>query len=80
MRALVIGPVCIAAEVMGVTMVLMSSSSSRQTKHKIHANIFPWLERHWKGHIETMGLSFRLSFVTCRASVGEAVDQTAGVV
>ena len=53
---------------------ILSILSSRQTKYKIHANIFPWLVRNWKRHIETMGLSFRLSFATCRASVGEAID------
>ena len=51
-------------------------SRSRQTKHKIHANIFPWLIRNCKRHIQSMRLSFRLSFATCRASVGEAVDVT----
>ena len=30
--------------------------------------------RNKKGHIKTMGLSFRLSFATCRASVGVARD------
>ena len=28
--------------------------------------------RNRKRHVKTMGLSFRLSFATCRASVGEA--------
>ena len=53
---------------------ILSISSSRQSKYKIHANIFPWLIWNWDRHIKAMGLSFRLSFVTCRASVGEAVD------
>mgnify|MGYP005836295149 CR=1 FL=1 len=29
---------------------ILSISSSRKTKNKIHANIFPWLELYWKGH------------------------------
>ena len=53
---------------------IFAISSSRQTKYKFHTNIFPWLVRNWKRHIEAMRLSFRLSFATCRASVGEAVD------
>ena len=55
---------------------ILSILSSRQTKYKIHANVFPRLIRNRKRHVKTMGLSFRLSFATCRASVGEAVDVT----
>ena len=53
---------------------ILSILSSRQTKYKIHANVFPRLIRNRKRHVNTMGLSFLLSFETCRASVGEAVD------
>ena len=53
---------------------ILSISSSRQSKYKIHANIFPWLIWNWERHVKAMGLSFGLSFATCRASVGEAVD------
>ena len=53
---------------------ILAISSSRQTKHKVHANVFPWVIWNWKWHIEAMRLSFGLSFATCRASVGEAID------
>ena len=53
---------------------ILSILSSRQTKYEIHANVFPRLLRNRKRHVKTMGLSFRLSFATCRALVGEAVD------
>src|SRR4051812_44913436 len=53
---------------------ILAISSSRQTKHKVHANIFPCFIWNWKWHIEAMRLGFRLSFATCRASVGEAID------
>src|SRR4051812_34106691 len=49
-------------------------SSSRQTKHKVHANIFPWLIWNWKWHIEAVRLCFGLSFATCGTLVGEAID------
>ena len=55
---------------------ILSISSPMQTKHKIHANIFPWVIWNWKGCIKTKRLSFGLSFATCRASVGEAIDIT----
>ena len=53
---------------------ILSILRSRQTKHKVHANIFPWVIWNWKWHIEAMRLGFGLSFATCRASVGEAID------
>ena len=53
---------------------ILAISSSRQTKYKVHANVFPWVIWNWKWHIEAMRLSFGLSFATCRASVGEAID------
>src|SRR3954464_12077849 len=33
---------------------IFAISSSRQTKHKIHANIFPWLIWNWKWHVKAM--------------------------
>ena len=53
---------------------ILSILSSRQTKYKIHANVFPRLIRNRKRHVKTMRLSFRLSFATCRASGGETSD------
>ena len=53
---------------------VLAISSSRQSKYKVHANVFPRLIRNRKRHVKTMGLSFRLSFAIYRASVGEAVD------
>ena len=53
---------------------ILSISSPRQSKYKIHANLFPWLIWNWERHVKAMGLRLRLSFATCRASVGEAVD------
>src|SRR3954471_8402709 len=53
---------------------ILAISSSRQTKHKVHANIFPWLIWNWKWHIEAMRLGFGLSFAACITPVGEAID------
>src|SRR3954466_2447491 len=53
---------------------ILAVASSRQTKHKVHTNVFPTLIGNRKWHIKAMRLSFGLSFATCRTPVGEAID------
>ena len=53
---------------------ILSISNSRQSKYKIHTNVFPRLIRNRERHVKTMRLSFRLSFATRRASGGEVIE------
>src|SRR3954470_7466287 len=53
---------------------ILAISSSRQTKHKVHTNIFPWLIWNWKWHIEAMRLGLGFSFAACITPIGEAID------
>ena len=55
---------------------ILSISSFRQAKYKIHANIFPGLIWNWKWHVKAMGLSFGLSFHYKKRHVRDILGRT----